>query len=330
MNYKKLIVESWEYTQKNKSLIRWYGFFPAIFTTTVGIGFALYQFFSFKKSYLFSDHHESFFEEAAVFIWEFFTHHLDQSVLMITFVILFALFYLFYPVIAKASAIQMIARNRNGQPATVGTGLRYGIRAFLRLFEYDLLFKTFAFFSVLIEMSFALRNLEPSLFKVLLIPFIIYIFISLLLTLLFTFAEFFIVIDEDGVFDSMRKSAKLVISHWKHAFFITLLMILIGVRIIIQAVLVFVIPILIVLVMGYATTVVLPTATIILASILGGLGLLLAAYLNGIVDIFSYTVWTYTFLALSEEKEISAREVIAREAEKHEDKVENSKNGHSD
>lgn len=313
MNYKKLIVESWEYTQNNKSLIRWYGFFPAIFTTTVGIGVALYQFFSFKESYLFSESPESFAEEAAVFLWNFFKTHIEQSVWMIPILIVFALIWLFYPIIAKASAIQMIARNRNGQEATVGTGLRYGIRAFLRLFEYSLLFKTFAFFTILTEMSFAIRNLNPSLFKILIIPFILYMMISLLLTLLFTFAEYYMVIDEEGVFDSMKKSAKLVVSQWKHTFFITLLMLLIGLRIVVQAVLVFVIPVLVTVLIGYLATVAVPTTTIIVASLLGGFGLIIAAYLNGVVDIFSYSVWTFAFLDLSSEEELSAREVVSTE-----------------
>ena len=309
MNYKKVIVEAWDYTQKNKSLIRWYGFIPAIFTTTVGIAVAMYQFFSFKESYLFSDSPESFAEEAIVFIWDFMKEHVELTVPLLVVGIIFLIIYILYPTIAKASAIQMIARNRNGQEAGVATGLRFGIRAFLRLFEYQLLFKTFAFFTVLTEMSFVLRNL-PGYFNALFIPFVLYIAVSLLLTLLFTFAEFYLVIDEDGVFDSMKKSAKLVVSNWKHTFFITLLMIIIGVRIVIQAVLVFLMTALIILITGYVTTIALPVTTIVISSIAGGLSLLLAAYLNGIVDIFSYTVWTYTFLELSSQEELSAREVV--------------------
>ncbi|MBT4917491.1 hypothetical protein HON58_03570 [Candidatus Peregrinibacteria bacterium] len=216
------------------------------------------------------------------------------------------------PTIARAGAIQAIARNRNGQEAGAGTGLRYGIMSFLPLLEYHLIIKTFAFFSILIEMSFVVRNLGPVIFQFLLPVFIILIFLSIFLTLLFTFTDFFIVIDDDGVFESMKKSAKLVITHWKHTFLITLLMIIIGLRIVIQAVLVFLIPALVVFLMGYLTTLAFTSAAIIyvVGGVVGGVGLILSAYLNGIVDIFAYAVWTFAFLDLTAEQEIGARDAV--------------------
>ena len=94
---------------------------------------------------------------------------------------------------------------------------------------------------------------------------------------------------------------------------VTLLMLLIGIRIIIQVVLVFLIPGLVILVAGYLATVALPITTVIVGGIVGAVGLVTASYLNGVVDIFAYAVWTFTFLDLTSEKELSAREVLVEE-----------------
>ena len=310
MDYKEIIAESWKYTQSNKKLIIWLGFIPSLLTTTVGIGYIAYQFFAFKSSYLFSEDEHSFLKEIVEFIWGFITEHVSWTLPLVIVAIIFGLTYFLFPTLAKAAAIQKIARNKNGQPASVGTGIRYGIMSYLPLFEYHLIIKTFTFFSLMIEMSFVLRNLGPVIFKLLLPIFIIFMIVGFILTLLFTYTDFYIVIDDKGVFESMKKSAKLVIMHWKHTFLITLLMILIGVRIIIQVVIVFLIPALILLITGYIATVALPVTGLLVGSIVGFAALITAAYLNGIVDVFSYTVWTFTFLEVTSEKELSARDSL--------------------
>jgi len=319
MDYRKVIAESWRTTQKSKNLILWFGFIPSLLTTTVGVGYIGYQFFSFKKSYLFDEANESFFNDVFTFIWEFISTHVSWTAPLIVAVIIFFILYIIFPTLAKASAIQAIARKKNNQKSGVGVGMRYGIMSFLPLFEYHLLIKTFALFSILIEMSFVIRNLGLEIFQFLLPIFILLMIISFLLTLLFTYTDFFIVIDDQGVFKSIKKSARLVIMHWKHTFLITILMILIGIRIIIQAVMVFLIPAIVVLITGYIATIAVPVTGVIIGGIAGFIALILAAYLNGIVDVFSYTVWTHTFLEISSEKEVSAREVFKDDIGEHGD-----------
>ena len=313
MNYRTIIAESWKYTQVHKKLIRWLGFFPAIFTTTVGIGTLLYQFFSFKESFLFSDHEASFGGEVVAFIWEFARENVSWTMPVIIFAVIFGIIYFIFPTWAEASAIQVIAREKNGQKVGIGEGLRHGAFSLLPLIEYHAIVKTFSFFFILFEMSFVVRNLGVDLFLILLPIFLIFLVFGLGLTLLFTYAGFYIVVDGDGVFDSMKKSARLVIMHWKHTFLISILMLIIGIRIIIQVVMVFLIPALIIIITGYLSDVFAPAISIVIGGTIGLVALLLAAYLNGVVDIFSYAVWTHTFLTLSGEKELSARDTLRDE-----------------
>jgi len=62
-----------------------------------------------------------------------------------------------------------------------------------------------------------------------------------------------------------------------------------------------------------------PATGIIIGGIIGAILLVLAAYMNGIVDIFSYTVWTYTFLELTSEEIVSARETFVDDIGDHKD-----------
>ncbi|MEK7672354.1 MAG: hypothetical protein AAB373_00570 [Patescibacteria group bacterium] len=308
MHYKQIISDSWKYTQENKKLIIWFGFIPSIFTTTFGVGYMTYQFFAFKNSYLFGSEKHGVLGELLGYIWNFVKTHTSLSIPLIIMLVIFMVIYLLLPTLCRAAAIQTIARNKNGQNVGVGAGLKYGFMPFLKLFEYHLLIKTFGFFSILFEMGFVMRNLGLTIFELLLPVFILFIVIGFILTLLFTYADFYIVVDDENVFESMKKSAKLVMTHWKHTFLVTVLMMLIGVRIIFQVFLVFLIPSLIIGITGYLATVTLPVTGVIVGGSVGLIALLIASYLNGIVDVFSYTVWTHTFLDLSTQKELSARE----------------------
>lgn len=315
MNYKQIIADSWKFTQSHKKLIYWFGFPPSLITTTVGIGYIVYQFFAFKTSYLFDNDEHSFSFTVVNYGWSFISAHASLSVPLIITAIIVAIMYFLMPTLFKASAIQAIARAKNGQPSGVGVGFRYGVMAFLPLLEYHTLIGTFSWISMLTEGSFVLRNLGVGMFQMMLPVFIVVFILSIFLTLLFTYADLYIVIDDVGVLDAMKKSAKLVIMSWQHTLLITILMIIIGVRIIIQALFVFLIPALLFLLAGYLTSMAIGGTILIAVGIVGIVGLIIASYLTGVVDIFSYAVWTFTFLELTSQKEVSAREtsVSARE-----------------
>jgi len=330
MNYKQIISDSWRFTQNNKKLIYWFGFPPSLITTTVGIGYIAYQIFAFKSSDLFDNAEHSFSYDVLKYAWAFMQANASWSVpLVITAVTLLILYFLM-PTLFKAAAIQAIARSKNGQKSGVGIGLKYGLMAFLPLLEYHLLTKTFSWVSMLTESSFVIRNLGMGLFQMLVPVFIVIFILSLFLTLLFTFSDLYIVIDDEGVLSSMRKSAKLVIMNWQHTLLIAILMMIIGVRIIVQALIILLIPAIGLFVAGYLTTIAIGTPLLVVFAGLGVLGILIGAYLNGVVDIFAYAVWTFTFLELTAEKEVSAREVVSAREIVGKDVIEQSVDGELD
>jgi hypothetical protein len=309
MNYRKVIAESWQYTQANKRLIRWFGFIPSLISTGAGIAIIVYQFYAFKHSFIFSNESEevSVFKTVIDVVLNFIKDHVSWTVPIIITTVIVAICYFIFPTLFKAAAIQVIAREKNNQKVGIIKGLRYGLLRFLPLFEYHLLLRTFAFFSILLEMSFVVRNLGSGLFLVLLPIFILMLIVGLILNLLFIYTDFFIIIDGLEVMKSIRKSSRLVVMNWRHTFLVTMLMLIIGIRIILQAVFVFLIPALFILVSSYFAILLTEATSLIIGGIIGILAFITASYLNAIVDIFSYAVWTYTFLDLTSKKDLSAR-----------------------
>lgn len=308
MSYRTIIAEAWQYTQQNKRLIYWYGFFPSIFTTAAGVLYLGYQFFAFKQSELFDRASGSFLNDVVTFIFNYLSSHADQRVPLIITAIILGLIYLLLPTLTQGAAVQVIARHRNGQDVRVRDGIKYGLMSYLPLFEYHTFIKTFGLFTIFFEAAFVLRNLGMEVFQTLAPFFIVYVFIGIILTLLFTYADLYIIIDNEGVMSSVAKSAKIVILHWQKTFLISALMLIIGARIILQIILLILVPGAILIATAYLAATTLAQIGLIIGGVLGVIALFFAAYLAGVVEIFSYAVWTYTFLELTNEKEVSARE----------------------
>lgn len=309
MNYRMIIQEAWTYTQQHKKVIYWFGFLPSIFTTTAGVLYMGYQFFAFKKSELFDNAPKSFLSDIFTFAIDFLRDNANMSIPIVSVSVVLLLIYMLLPTLTQAAAIQMIARDRNGHNPTIGDGFRYGIRSYLTLFEYHTAVKFFGVFTILFDAGFVLRH-SIDLFLTLIPIFILLMVLGFIMTLLFTYADLFIIIDDQGVMSAIAKSAKIVVVHWQRTFLITILMAIITARIILQILLLLLIPGMILLAAGYIATVTLQTIGIIIGVGIGAVALFFAAYLNAVIEIFAYAVYTYTFLDLTSEKEVSAREVL--------------------
>ncbi|KKP36660.1 hypothetical protein A2483_03215 [Candidatus Peregrinibacteria bacterium RIFOXYC2_FULL_33_13] len=309
MEHKKLIAESWKLTLENKKLILWYAFFPAILTTLIGIIYLTYQIIATWKSQLFSEqHNESILYKIFKTIFDLFQDNPGTGFVLIIISIVIILLYLFVPTLTQGALISLTARISNNQKVRLIDGVSYGFLSFLRLFEYHLLIKSFGILTVFTELAFIGRNFGWLWVKLLSIPMILFGIFSFVILLMFTYAEYFIVIDEEGVFPAIGKSTKLVIKHWPETFLIGILMIIITIRVLVNALLVLLIPTLIILPTGYFASIALGKLGLIIGITLGVIGLLLASYFAAIVEVFSKFVWVKTFLHLTTKPELTARD----------------------
>ncbi|MBU1992592.1 MAG: hypothetical protein ABH856_02970 [Patescibacteria group bacterium] len=308
MNYRQLIADSWFFTQNNKRLIIWFGCVPATFEIIGGILFVGYQYFATKKSELFDYHGPSFLSEIGNFVWNFIKVDPGLGITLAVAAGIVFLLYLTLPTLFQCATIQFIARRRNKQDVTLGDGMKHGIFSFLPLIEYHAIIKIFGFFWLLTESAFILRNLGVDAFRMVGAIFLIVFLFGLLLSLLFTYTPFYIVIDRKEVMRSVVASSKLVILNLTHTFLVTILMVIIGLRIVVQLVIVLSIPAIILFFGGYLATTVLAGAGYIIGGVLGFIALLFAIYFAGIIEIFANSVWVFTFLEITEKRELSARE----------------------
>ena len=295
-------------------MVMWYALAPAILTTLIGILYVGYQIMAFRTSELFNWHGQSFAYELITNILNFIKSNFDISVSLIIGAVVIGILFLLLPILADASMMQVIARRRNGQKTSLGEGVKFGMLRFLPLFEYSLIIRTFSLVSITAEAAFIIRNFGPEAFGNLLPVIIIVAVVALILHIFFTFAEYYIVIDETGVMSGIVKSCTLVLLNIQQTFMLVILMLIIAARILIQMILVIIIPAIIITGMAFYASVSLPEYGLI---ILGGISILFiifTSYLAAVVHVFSVAVWTYTFLDFTESDLISAREKIEEPA----------------
>lgn len=318
MKYRAIIHEAWAMTQTNKKLIWAFAFVPAVFTTIVSTVYMTYQAAAFYTSpYLNPGIPED--KHALTFIFHTLLNAFKTSPSMTAFflviVALFLIAYLMIPVFTQGALIQTLARLRAGQEIPLVQSVTYGFTRFLQLFEYNLAIKSFSLVSLLGDAAFAFRNLGPGVFSFLGWIFLLAIIMGLMVTLLFTFAEFYIVIDEEGVVNSMIKSSGLVVRQWHHTLFMLLLMSIIMLRIILNLLVALVIPALVIAPFLLFTSLTFTIIGVVVGGILALVALYFTSYFLGIFHMFVTGVWTFTFLELtaSEKNDINLHEAAVQQ-----------------
>lgn len=302
MNCRHTIAQAWLFTRENKKMMWWYAFVPSVLTTTVGIFSLLYQYFAFKRSPIFDNAPKSFLNEVISTTLDFFSAHGDLFVPTLVVGAIVLVLYLLLPTLMQAAMIKAIAQKKRGSELKIVEGFSLGMLSFLPLFEYNLLIKTFSLFSILTETAFIWRNLGSGAMKFLFPIVLLVISVGLVLTLLFTYADFFIVLDKKPILRAMGRSAKLVILSWQHTFLIVILMLIIGLRMVINILAVLLVPALLFFSVGFIASITLSTIGIFIGIVVSAIGLFVASYFSGVLHVFANTVWTFSFLELNEEK----------------------------
>lgn len=299
MEYKAIVKEAWELTQNNKQMIR-LGFISALISTIVGIVYLVYQITSFKHSSLFGgsiDYVETFNNLIAII-----KTHTALSITSVAFGIIIFVAYLFVPLIINGALIDLIAKYKTGRP--IKGGMAKGIMRLFEMIKIHALLSPFGLFSILTEVSFVLRLSGIQVMYVILPFFILFYLIGFVLVIIFSFADQYIILNEDSFTQSMGNSTRLVLIHFKETIFLILIMFLISIRIFINVLLILFIPLAIVSLTGYLASVTLAMIGTYIAIGIGIVLLFLASYFIGTLTVFSTAVWTLSFLKMREEEAV--------------------------
>lgn len=304
MKYRAIITEAWAITQENKKLIWIYGFIPALLGALFSIGYFSYQFAAFWTSpYIHPDIPEE--KHALIFLFNLLREGLSDytslTVLLLVVLTIFGICYLMVPVFAQGALIQILAHKRAGKDLSIAQGITFGFTRFLQLFEYHLALRTFSVIGLAGEAAFVFRNAGPGVFSFVGWFFLLAIIIGFIVTLLFTYAEYYLVIDKEGVVSSMLKSSGLVVRQWHHTFFMLLLMAIIVVRLGLNVLIALLFPLLILGPFFLFTSLTTSTIFAVVGGIVALVALYFSSYFLATFHVFATGVWTFTFLDLTKE-----------------------------
>lgn len=303
MKYRAIIRDAWVLTQENKSLIWWFAFAPALISTLVAMGYVGYQlalFWSEKGGDVAGAGMYAAIYKRAILLSQ---THPGLMVLLVIITAIIGAAYMMLPVFSQGALIQLIARMRQGHPLSIMEGFGLGLRRFLQLFEFHLLVSTFSLVSTATIALSVYRYLGVDAFILFSWVFGIVLFVGLFLTLLFTYSEYYIVLEDKGMLKSMLSSSSLVVRHWHHTLFMLILMTVISIRIFINILIALLIPLIImgsVLLFGSFAS---AKIGLVIGGILGLVALYFTSYFVGVFHVFTTAVWTFTFMELRLKKE---------------------------
>lgn len=295
---REIIAEAWAITTK-EGHIRLWGFISSVFETLRNVELLLYQGYYLYK-YIGNETVGFFDVELMLF------KGLPLWIFIITLVITVILFVveLFIPTLASGAVIGLAAKSYKKEP--VKGGLVLGLYNFFPILEIHGLFLLSGLPIMLTIFSMIIRYGGESSFirSTALILLLLFSLISTLFYFFASFAEEAVVIKKVGVFGGIGQSFKLIISYWSHIFFLLLLMLVISIRILINATLVLLIPAVAIGIGVVLTWFLSVKLSIIIATVLGFILVILASYFLAYLHVFKQTVWTITYLELANLKEL--------------------------
>ena len=292
---REIIAQAWTITTNTKPLKRW-GFIGTFFAILLDIKLLLYQAY-FIHSY-FAGNGGGFFDV------EIMIYNAMPFWFFITFVTTFTLLVIvemFMPSFTEGAIVGLTAKAKRKEPLKGGL-----ILALYNFFPILAVHEVFIFTStgiLITSISVILRYAGGLKFPMIVVALIIWI-ISNIIRFFSSFVEPAIVVDKMGIFEAGAKSVKLIFSYLSHVMFLMLLLIVITIRIFINALIVIAVP-------GIAigggillTYVFNPVTSIVIATIVGLALTVLAAYFFTFIHVFRHAVWTIMYMEVTKQKDL--------------------------
>ena len=297
MNVRDIVRKAWQITQVHIKKLIWYGFAPAFFGVIVSSAYLGYQYNAFKHSVL-TESGPSDVLGTVRTVWSMVAGHPTLSIIAIVIGIIVVLGYILTPPIFRGILINALMKIKKYE--SIEGSVEVGVRHFFPMFEFALITGSFSITTLFTESSFVLRWWGENIFFMILPVLLFVAMAGIIISLLFTYSEYFIILEGKGVIQSLMESTILVIANLKKTILVFVLMMLIGARIILNVLLVLLIPMMVVIASSYFATIFLSTFGFIVISIFGFIILIVSSYLLGLFHIFATAVWVLTFAQLRE------------------------------
>lgn len=287
MDLRAQIAHAWHITQTIPKL-RWFAFLPALVSTLVGVVWLMYQYsvmapyFGLDTSGLIDP------------VMDFAYHNGSWTVAFVVVAVIVLLTYFTLPILFQGGLIAMIDNYTQSKKYGFFYGLSQGLTAYPPMFEYHTLISPLSVISVFSLTALMIRNGLEDFWPLSLLLLIL----SFVAGFFFSYTDFFIVLKRRSIFEAMSKSVKMVMLHLPETALMAVLMIIIGLRIIINILLILFIPLVIILGTAYLSTLALGFYGIVLAVVVATVLIFLTSYFNALINVFTAAVWTLTFNVL--------------------------------
>lgn len=266
---------------------------PSFFGTIVGTVYIAYQIFAFKHSHFFGGDPSGYLDLIQK-AWDFLGGHTMISIGLIGVAILVLIFYMFTPIIFTGSLIDLVAKAHTGRE--LNGGLAAGMIHFLPMFEFSAMTSPFHFIAIFTESSFVLRNLGTGMWFFLLPVIVIFGFVGLILTMIFAYAEQYIVLEDKPMGEAISLSARLVVENLRQTLFLGIMMIFISARVFLNVIIILFLPLLVILLTAFLASILSPSIGVTIGLAIGLALLTGASYILGGFTVYQNAVWTISFL----------------------------------
>lgn len=307
MNVRDIVRKAWQVTQVHLKKLIWYGAVPAFFSTLVSSAYIAYQYNAFKHSALFGAQQDRDILEGVKTIWEIVTMHPKLTVFAIIIGLLVFAGYILIPPIFRGTLIHALMRIKNYE--SISDSLEIGVRRFFPMFEFAIIAGSFSIITILTESSFLLRWWGVNVFFMLL-PILIFVGMAgLIASFLFAYSEYFIVLQDKRIIESIKESVILVISNLRKTILVFILILLISARVILNVILILFIPMGVIILTSWLATTLLHSIGFIIVGLFALAVLVVASYLMGLFNVFSTAVWVFTFDVLVAKQHVPIKDV---------------------
>lgn len=296
MTPREIIAEAWAITKREKQLRRW-GLASSFLETLFATKLFLYQawfFFSYMQGKPIG-----FFDDV---LW--LKDHVSATALLTIisiFLILLAIEWIF-PNFARGAIIGLAAKAHCKEP--VKGGLVLAVYNFFPMLGLHELFVLASAANTITIISLLLRYIAGDV-KYAMIGFVLLFWIlSCILKFMASFAEPAVVVKRVSIFHGLGSSFKLIISYLGHVMFLWLLLLVISIRVAINALLVLLIPAIAIGIGLLLIHVLSPLSTILIATGIGISLIFIASYFFAYLHVFKEAVWTITYFELKKKKDL--------------------------
>lgn len=210
--------------------------------------------------------------------------------------IIFLISYFILGPIFEWGLIKYLDFKEKGKALSKSEAFWQGLYKFLPLFEYNNIFSEFKLLSLLNFYLFTIRFVGIDYFKLVSIIFIILIIPSIILNILFSYAKYFIVIENKTVFASIGESTKLAILNFKKTIKIFFLLFILNLRVIINFIIFLFFPIIIVSSLIYISSKFLLFITIWVLLIIFLWLIIFVGYLTAVLEVFKVSLWYNAYI----------------------------------